>query len=298
MHNLHLVSLGDEAIREAATYNYPLWGGGRRLDEHIARVFEGRQRLAATYMGLCESGGKLLAALKLYEIALRLEGCAVPALGIGAVHVPESERGKGFGREIVKRSMEHAASRGARGMLLFSDIDPRFYEELGFTRLAALDWRADPSCLPAVSAYSIRPAGEADMESLLEWHAQACAPYAVSVSRSAASWRGFRWFRGSSEDLVLSDGEEDVGYIAVDASRAEMEVIEGWSPDRERYWATASVLAAKRGCTGLSGWAPSVPHESWMIIRERTAAVPMVAMLGEQKLPSGASSWFSSADHF
>src|SRR5688500_6940413 len=81
------------------------------------------QRLA-----LVGDAGELLSSAKRYDFQATLDGEEMPVVGIGAVFTPEAARGRGHARAIVEEILAAATTDGARLALLFSEIDPAYYE--------------------------------------------------------------------------------------------------------------------------------------------------------------------------
>lgn len=60
----------------------------------------------------------------------------IPLYGIGSVIVPPEERGKGYGVKMLKECIAfHHREHPENVAMLYSDIDPHFYERLGFKQL-------------------------------------------------------------------------------------------------------------------------------------------------------------------
>src|SRR5262245_44746310 len=76
--------------------------------------------------------GRLLASAKRYDFTARLQGRAVPVLGVGAVFTPPDMRGRGHARMLIHAMHDDARARGCAMALLFSEIGPAFYESMGY----------------------------------------------------------------------------------------------------------------------------------------------------------------------
>ncbi len=83
-------------------------------------------------LALVDDAGNLLSSAKRYDFTARLDGQDVSVVGIGAVFTPSSARRRGNARLIVDAITAAAASEGADLALLFSEIDPAYYREMGF----------------------------------------------------------------------------------------------------------------------------------------------------------------------
>lgn len=53
-------------------------------------------------------------------------------MGIGSVCTVPSHRGRGYASALLKRCISELKESGGKGVYLFSDIDPKMYQRLGF----------------------------------------------------------------------------------------------------------------------------------------------------------------------
>ena len=77
-------------------------------------------------------GPHVVSSAKRYDLSLRLDGRNRRVLGIGAVFTAPAYRGRGGARELITRMLESAVAEGQEFAMLFSEIDPAFYERLDF----------------------------------------------------------------------------------------------------------------------------------------------------------------------
>ncbi len=71
--------------------------------------------------------------------------------GIGSVATDERYRGQGHASTLIKHVVATLETRGSKGVYLFSDIPPRFYQRLGFVTLGMV---GGSTCMLRVSARS------------------------------------------------------------------------------------------------------------------------------------------------
>jgi len=76
--------------------------------------------------------GKVLAGVKLYRFAARLDEEVIPVGGIGAVFTPPELRRHGYAAEMIARTHTIMAERGDGLSLLFSEIGEAYYRKLGY----------------------------------------------------------------------------------------------------------------------------------------------------------------------
>jgi GNAT superfamily N-acetyltransferase len=289
--------LAREQIVEATRQTHAIWAAGRALDDHTAYTFRQLELAGPAllhYAGLVDETG-VVASMKRYGLALAgPDGVAVPAVGIGAVFTRRDARGRGLASALVKAVLDEARALGAGAAWLHAEIDPAFYERLGFIALPGPDFRARTSELPARGALAIRPAEPGDLDRVLAW-------YDASFStdppwlRPARSPEVFRFFTFCNAVLtwILSDSGVDVGCLATarDGNGSALRVDEWAAPGvaRERVWATLRAFAERSAFSEIVGWLRS-DHVGPPFVRTQRAdhAVPMVALLGA---PSGSAAW-------
>src|SRR5262249_3552849 len=143
---LKYVALLDRAqIAEACRQHQALWGADVSPAAHAARVLRRLETAGPEllrYVGLVDPRGRLVSALLRYSLLLR-QGASAPvrAVGIGAVFTRPSARGRGAASALLRAVMDEGRDLGYAAALLYSDIDPAFYERLGFVALPARDFR-------------------------------------------------------------------------------------------------------------------------------------------------------------
>jgi predicted N-acetyltransferase YhbS len=306
MSERYLPELDAAQIAEACRQTHPLWGGGRSLKEHTARNL---RRLAEAgphlrYAGLVDARGELLASLKCYEILLACPGAGVvPALGIGAVFTALPRRRLGAATKLLEAALAEARARGDAAALLYSDIAPAFYARLGFLECPALDLAAEVSALPREGALATRPALREDEGRCLAWYEASYPRDFLRPARDEARWRLFRAKNAAGEELILSDGGRELGYLSV-VPESEVLWIDEWAAPEvpaPRLFATLRALAEAAGARRLVGWMRRDTGAPWLSARRRDQAIPMVADLsgglGLAEVPP-EKMHFWSVDHF
>jgi predicted N-acetyltransferase YhbS len=120
---------------------YEIWHEG--LSQNAYRQFYVAQRRTAwgkrhlSRLALVESG-ELLASAKVYTFDATLDGQPIRVAGLGAVFTPPAHRRKGAARDLIARALEQVTSDGADLALLFSEIGPAYYANLGFSAIATM----------------------------------------------------------------------------------------------------------------------------------------------------------------
>jgi GNAT superfamily N-acetyltransferase len=179
-----------ELLERILDETFPVWGEG--LDRKSYGNYN-RAQLATpwgathlTRVALVD-GRRLLATAKRYDLAGRLDGQPVRMLGLGAVFTPEAERGHGHARTLLRLMLDDAAAEGFGLALLFSEIDPRYYEHLGFRRLPVnqVTVAVRPGTRKGAPMIPMRSGDFGDLASLAQMNAARSAGHRFSLIRDA-----------------------------------------------------------------------------------------------------------------
>ena len=187
---LEIVPATGELLERILDETFPIWGEG------LDRAGYGRYNRAqlgtpwgSTHIrrvALVENG-RLLATAKRYDLSGRLDGQPVKMLGLGAVFTPETDRGHGHAGTLLRRVLDDAAADGFGLALLFSEVDPHYYERLGFRRLpidqVALSVR--PGKRMGTPMIPLRSGDVGDLAALAEMNATQDAGCRFSLTRDA-----------------------------------------------------------------------------------------------------------------
>jgi GNAT superfamily N-acetyltransferase len=175
-------------LEEILDETFPVWGEG------LAREAYGQYNRAqlATPWGAANlqrvalvDGSRLLATAKRYQLQALVDRQPVKVLGLGAVFTPLALRGRGHAADLLRQLLESAADEGFGLALLFSEIDPRYYERLGFRRLpinqVALSIR--PLARGGTPAISMRSGDFGDLGSIVEMNRSQTERFRFTLSR-------------------------------------------------------------------------------------------------------------------
>lgn len=89
---------------------------------------------------VARSKQQIVSSCKLYTFDFQSRGRFYKVGGIGAVFTPEFARGNGHANEMMEAMTRLAKKESFDALLLFSDIDPLFYERLGYELLPDNDF--------------------------------------------------------------------------------------------------------------------------------------------------------------
>ncbi len=286
----------DAEIETILGWTHAIWGVRSPLPAYVARTRGymatpwGRERYR--FMIAHDAAGTPVAGCKAYRLAAALDGTAVEALGFGAVFTREEHRGQGHAGRMLRTLMDEARAGGTAIALLFSDIGPSLYADLGFTALATTQGQA-----PALAGTAPFAPWPADQPIPMAW--RAASPF--RVTRPEDYW-AYVLTRAEIAPLAwLPDGPEAPprGFAVVDVEDGELWIEEaGCAPDVDptRFWSDLRRLAASRGVGQAAGWLPEPAASAGFSLAPLTKPLPMVAPLAGERPPAQSHLW--SLDHF
>ena len=300
MARAYLPKLDDQLVASAAEQHHAFWGGTRSLAAHTARVREqiarggGRMR----YVGLQGEDGSLVCSLKRYALQLQWGEAEVAAVGIGAVYTPEAARGRGHAAELMRQLLVEASAEGASAALLFSDIEPSYYERLGFVTVSRLTWSARADALPTGPSLL----GDViDDVACCELFEESWPAGFIRARRHGDGFAFGSWLNGSAAARALQWGGARCGYLCAGASEDTLWIDEAVTigVEASALWSTLRALAEQHGAKRVGGWLRPEHAGGPFVATARSRCIPMLARL-DDGLPAASDlrAHFSSIDHF
>jgi predicted acetyltransferase len=179
-----------EDIQEVAELWCEAFPSRRTVDERVRMLTDGGRYggLETTLVARAES--RLAGACKIYRLAQRIVGVAMPAMGLAAVAVAPTERRRGVGAFLCARAMEVARGRGDAISTLYP-FRPDYYERLGWGLVGELhDYRFRTAALPRYDeARAVRSARmPADADAIAACYARVAAGSNGPIERDARVW--------------------------------------------------------------------------------------------------------------
>lgn len=290
------MALRDLSAEERAAYFrgiQPIWGGG--LEEGRFQLFQrrladspeaaGRYRL----LGWFEKG-RLVSAMKAYDLRGASEGRELRLLGIGAVFTPPELRRRGHAAAMLRAAMESYRELGAHAAVLFSDIDTRYYQRLGFRGLESRECALTVSALPRLQG-GFRPAMAGDEERMTRTFAAGRnGDRRLTLERDGWTLR-FQLRRLRELARARGVGEPEWGLVVehrgaeaaamIRFGRDTVDVLEAaWSGEaaRDRLLAGLRDCLQRTGRPRLRFW-PAAQLRGLFPAPERESAIAMVAAL-------------------
>jgi len=186
--SLEVVIASGGRLEEILDETFPLWGEG------LSREAYGKynRAQAATPWGTTNlrrvalvDDGALLATAKRYQLDAVVDRRQVKVLGIGAVFTPPARRGRGHAAALLRHLFESGSEEGFSAALLFSEIDPRYYERLGFRRLPTnqVALSVKPLARGGTPAIPMRSGDFGDLASIVEVNRMQAEGYRFALSR-------------------------------------------------------------------------------------------------------------------
>lgn len=236
--------------------------------------------------------GDVAASLGCYPLEFRFDGESYEGFGVGAVHTAPDFRGEGYARQLVRRVQQHSVERRDQIGLLFSDIDPGFYEELGYS--VESDRRFDTDRLRPLAEGGER-AGlhpldpEERLEEMMIWYDDWSGDQRLTLARDRSYWRAtLRETPDHDYFGVSPPGGDEMGYIRVEDRDGRLEVLELVLPEsgaRDRaaaYRALADLALARNWSRIRQHFPPPRPLLSHFDDNRRDEMITMLIPAGER----------------
>jgi predicted N-acetyltransferase YhbS len=190
-------------IQAVLRQNHSMWNGG--LSKDLYYDFNHGQfkhpwaRRNYRYFVL-RKHGDIVSSCKLYTLDFQAHSKRYKVAGIGGVFTPENERGNGYASEMMQVVVKRCRDENYDAVLLFSDIDPSFYENVGFELLPDDDFHIWVNT-PEVASYIMSDAGFVED---VQAHEPDVAPLTLDLLPDMARHYG-RYLNRQPYGIVRSD---------------------------------------------------------------------------------------------
>lgn len=301
-----LVAATGEHLRQILSENFSLWSDGLAFDRY-QQFWEAQLRTpwGTTHLdrvALLEDG-RVLSSAKRYDLSARLDGRIRRVLGIGAVFTSPARRGRGGAQRLLEAILAAAEAEGYEFALLFSEIDPAFYERLDFVPVPFLESTLEISRKDGAPAMLVRAGDDRDLPSIVEMSARRLDSARFALDRSE-DWirygiakrrllaglgpRGLR----EVEFLVAEEGHQAVAYVVsmVSQGRWFIEDAGDRDPSGARLGAMLQTMLARTphlDSPPIVAWLPHgfLPPQVARVRTHTTAEVMMIRPLKDRTLP-------------
>jgi predicted N-acetyltransferase YhbS len=309
----------DQILRET----FEIWGDGLGFAQYAAfwdaqlRTSWGRGHLDR--VALVEDGA-VTSSAKRYDLSARLDGRIRRMLGIGAVFTSPGRRGRGGAKRLLDLILEAAVAEGYEYALLFSEIDPAFYEDFEFVPVPLVESRLTVARQGGAPAVLVRAGDDRDLHNIAEMSAARTAGVRFALDRSE-EWIKYgiakrRLLAGLGppgrrevEFLVTEEGNQAVAYLVITSENGEwfIEDCGDRDPSGARLGAMLQVMLARTphlAAPDLGAWLPVRlrPPQVTSIVSTPTSDVLMIRPLQDRTLPlpplDAADVAYCRLDHF
>ena len=281
--------------------SHSIWSDGLtrqaygRYNEAQTRTAWGSSRLRR--FALVGDGNAVLSSVKRYDLDARIDGNEVRVVGLGAVFTPQDNRGQGYARCIVEEVTLAAADEGADLALLFSEIDPAYYEPMGFVPIPRREVVIRTKEKPGAPMVLVRAAEERDIPAIADLARTMALPHRFALTPSddylrfsLSKKRLLAGFlppeRLSVELFIVEEGAGAVAFamLTVTEDDVVLEMCGDRDPAGARVGALLQVLRARTPaevsmgieCFLPPGWLPpQVEIESSAAVREVMMVKPL-----------------------
>ncbi|MBS1954017.1 MAG: GNAT family N-acetyltransferase [Cyanobacteria bacterium SZAS-4] len=252
---------------------YDLWSPGLRKDEYQEYIWRQMNEPWARRnykFFVLKKDAKVVCSCKLYTVSLSRKGKRYQIGGLGAIYTMKKARGNGYASEIIREVVEYCFNNSYDGTILFSDIDPLFYERLGFIEFGSADFGAHLPKNQLISEYephAVTYVEASDVPEMISIYAkwlrtqpfgfhrsELYLKYKLGRERYLADHSTLAWPR-----LEITYAEENgtkTGYALTERGGHNLRVLElvGSEQARRQLWSKLVENAIAQRMHKLRGW--------------------------------------------
>jgi GNAT superfamily N-acetyltransferase len=292
----------DQILRES----FPIWNDDLGFDEYV-KFWEAQLRTpwGSTHLDRVAivENGLVTSSAKRYELSARIEGRRRRVLGIGAVFTSPERRRQGAAKALLESMLDTAEAEGYDYALLFSEIDPAFYEQLHFVPVPLVESRVEVLRRDGAPAMLVRAGDDRDLPAIVEMSAARAQHARFSLDRGE-DWIRFgltkrRLLSGLGptglrevEFFVAEEGHQAVAYLISMIHRGcwFIEDAGDRDPAGARVGAMLQVMLARTphvAAPPIYGWLPDAfsPPQITRVESLPTKEVMMIRALKDRTLP-------------
>jgi hypothetical protein len=303
---LRLEAASRAALDQILRDTYPVWGGGLTFEKYAK--FQAAERRTAWGSAHIErmalfDGARLLASVKRYDLAARVDGRIRRVLGLGALFTPKELRGRGAASAMLAHLVDAANTEGFEFALLFSDVGPVLYERLEFVPIPLDATTLRVRTKAGAPAMLVRAGDDKDLAHVTELSLTRASRARFALDRTedfirhGISKRRLQAGLGPPglrqvEFLVAEEGHMTVAYLVCSVHNGEWTIEEAGDrdPAGARLGAMLQVMLARepsRDPPRISGYWPHDlrPPQLEVVSVKPTSEVMMIRPLRDRSLP-------------
>lgn len=293
-------------LRQILSDTFHIWNDGLEFDRYV-QFWDAQVRTpwGAAHLDrvAIASNGKVVSSAKRYDLSAKIDGRIRRVVGIGAVFTTPSHRGQGAARRLIEAIVEQAEAEGYEYAMLFSEIDPAFYERLDFVPVPLLESRLEVSRKGGAPAMLVRAGDDRDLPAIADMSARRSEAARFALDRSE-DWIRYglakrRLLAGLGprslrevEFLVAEEGHQAVAYVIsmIHEGRWFIEDAGDRDPSGARLGAMLQVMLARTPhlrSPEICVWLPHgfVPPQVSHVHTRPTLDVMMIRPLKDRTLP-------------
>lgn len=283
----------EEYTRSVLPYSASLWAEGRSLERYIGDLKDlaksgfGKRRFSMLGVRV---NGDVASSCKRYERDLRCGDRMLRAIGIGAVFTREDFRGQGLATAMLAALLDEERKNGTDLAILYSNIRPHFYEEIGFHALPSriFTLRADSLAFERIKPAHIR---DDDWPAVARCFAALDEHRQYALHRTPLVWELIRARHriqpepGHTVNLAIHANRRILAYcLGRRVVKSDAFVVDEFSFAGEQHAHLIPPLlrAAAGDLRRITGWLPPSPAREVLprgTVRARRDAILMVAPL-------------------
>lgn len=290
------------AIQSLLHETYQIWSPGLSRDDYNLFIWNQVHHFWShknyQYLVCRDENNEVLSSCKFYSMQIACRGVNYPVAGIGAVYTPHGKRGCGYARDMLSRLTFRVKDRGYKGLFLYSDIGPEFYESLDFTALQCRDFWVHLNEVPAPAstggAFTVRPLELSDISFLSRHYARWLRrqPYGTfrseqylhfKLSKELFLHHNSHWNWPRLEIVTNASGQVP-GYAIIEFSGAVMRILEIIAGEDSllAIWDELLRIAHQRKAVKLRGWEGQAPQHLPIVLAQRDWGLPMMLPLSRE----------------
>lgn len=286
--DIHAASAEEQA---AAFRNFhDVWGKEFGVEEHVRRrIASPKYKNAQWYVGCL--GRRVVTGCGCYAFQFCIDGKVEEACAFGEVHTLAEFRGRGFAPQLIAHVEDRQRDAGKSLSVLYSDIAPSYYEQLGYLLCSSSQGWTEPQAKQDLSrervgAKLVRCDPAAERAALARLYEQFHAPYPLWINRTSANWQYLieRYAENQFYFLTTHDGAR-IGYVCIGVTEEQWKIRDFALVDHEEATErslVAAILAAagERKVKRVGGWmAATACHGEFFRLSERSREITMIKPL-------------------
>lgn len=294
-----------EEIAAAHRNVFDIWSKGLPLDEHVQYRLNSPSHSRATwYVGTLDR--RVVVSLGCYPVAFHWERRTVPGIAIGSIYTVKDCRGRGFAPRLLAFVEQDQQARGAELSVLYSDIDPNYYAQLGYQLCPSWQGSALEMLICDVQDRLV----EIDAREHLPWLMSTYAGYhgslPLSFARDESYWQAMlKKFADDRFFLFQDSSGQPLGYVRVGVKSNAWRITDfallDQSPELLARMYSAFLEQAAGADATVNGWLPDTPTtREYFALSPRPTEITMFKPLVARPLTPAAiagTTYFCEIDH-